>query len=77
MYWLDSANLQGGHSSLVVVNTHASKEQGSLADLLRTCKLSLTHEREDSALRIVSEVMTRVKQACQEAIRARFRPAEI
>src|SRR5262245_17023800 len=54
-----------------------SKEHSSLADLLRTDKPSLTHERENGTLRIVYEVMARVNQACQEAIRTSFRSTKI
>src|SRR5687767_2081019 len=56
------------HRVLVVVRAHASKEHGSLPDFLRICKPSLTHERENSILRVVFQVMTGVNHARQEAI---------
>ena len=55
------------HRGLVVVRAHASKEYGSLPDFLRIRKPSLTHERENSILRVVPEVMTGVNHARQEA----------
>lgn len=68
MYELDSASLRMGHRCLVVVRAHTAKEPSSLTDPLRTCKPSLIHKRYDSLLRVVSQMMTRMNQARQEAI---------
>src|SRR5574341_2212022 len=69
------ADLQGGHPCLVVGD--ASKEQGSVSDLLRICIPGLAHEGENSALAVVSEAMTRVQQVTQEVIPAGLRTSKI